>query len=99
MAEEARRAVRVVVEGRVQGVGYREFVRRTALALGVSGWVRNRSDGGVEAVLAGDGESIDAMIAEMRRGPRWAEVTSLRVEDNGEAPAGGGSAFAVRPTA
>ena len=51
MTETGAIVRRVVVEGSVQGVGYREFTRRAALSLGVAGWVRNRSDGAVEAVI------------------------------------------------
>ena len=98
MNDESRRTVRVIVEGRVQGVGYREFVRRTAASLGVTGWVRNRSDGGVEAALAGDGPAVAAMIAEMRRGPRWANVSALRIEERGAAATVEAGGFAVRPT-
>jgi len=72
---------RVIVEGFVQGVGYRDFARRAALRLGVSGWVRNRADGTVEALVAGAPEDVEAMLAEMRRGPRGAAVTGLRLAD------------------
>ena len=60
---------RVVVEGFVQGVGYREFARRAALRRGVSGWVRNRSDGTVEALVSAAPAVVGEMLAEMRRGP------------------------------
>jgi len=96
MADELRRTVRVVVDGRVQGVGYREFCRRAALARGVSGWVRNRSDGAVEALLAGAAADVEGTLADMRRGPRFAEVTGLRIEElsaGDDAPPAG---FAVR---
>ena len=53
MTESCTIVRRVVVEGYVQGVGYREFTRRAALRLGVAGWVRNRSDGAVEALIRG----------------------------------------------
>jgi acylphosphatase len=72
--------VHVFAEGRVQGVGYRDFVRRSAERFGVSGWVRNRRDGSVEACLLGPRSRVDAVVAEMRRGPRFAEVANLRVE-------------------
>jgi acylphosphatase len=73
---------RVLVEGSVQGVGYREFTRRAALRLNVSGWVRNRADGAVEALLQGSPTDVDALIAEMRKGPRFATVDRLRlIED------------------
>jgi acylphosphatase len=72
--------VDVFIDGRVQGVGYRDFVRRAAKRFGVSGWVRNRRDGSVEACLRGPRGSIEAVIADMRRGPRFAEVANLRIE-------------------
>ena len=90
---------RVVVEGYVQGVGYREFTRRAALRLNVSGWVRNRSDGSVEAEIRGPPAAIEALLAEMRRGPQVAAVESLRVIEQDE-PAGGDSgAFVVLSSA
>ena len=72
---------RVVVEGRVQGVGYRESCRRQAERLGLSGWVRNRADGSVEAAFEGPPESVDAVVAWCREGPRWAAVRSVAVYD------------------
>ena len=63
---------RLFVEGFVQGVGYRAFARRAARSLGVSGWVRNRADGTVEALVSGRPDAIEAMLAELRRGPAGA---------------------------
>jgi len=74
-------ARQIRVTGRVQGVGYRDALRREALRLGVSGWVRNRRDGSVEALLQGDGARLDALVAWARRGPPLAAVE--RVEDAG----------------
>jgi acylphosphatase len=65
------------IRGRVQGVGFREALRREALARGCSGWVRNRRDGSVEAVVQGDASQVQALIAWARRGPAAAEVTEL----------------------
>ncbi|MDU8912783.1 acylphosphatase [Aestuariicoccus sp. MJ-SS9] len=70
-------SVRVVVRGRVQRVAFRAWTRREAEALGLRGWVRNRADGSVEAVLQGDAGSVEAMIARMREGPRAAHVTEV----------------------
>jgi acylphosphatase len=70
---------RLVARGRVQGVWFRESMRREAERLGVSGWVRNRLDGSVEAVVQGEARVIEAMIAWARRGPESAEVESLDV--------------------
>jgi acylphosphatase len=65
------------VSGLVQGVGYRALLRHEARKRGVNGWVRNRTDGTVEAVLQGPQEAVDAVIAWARRGPRTSQVTDL----------------------
>jgi acylphosphatase len=67
------------ISGRVQGVGYRDALRSEALARGVSGWVRNRRDGTVEAVLQGSAEDVDAVIAWTGRGPPAAKVAAVQV--------------------
>ncbi|HEY1781726.1 MAG TPA: acylphosphatase [Roseiarcus sp.] len=79
MTETCTVVRRVIVEGVVQGLGYREFTRRAALDLGVTGWVRNRSDGPVEALVRGSPAAVEALVAQMRKGPRLAVVESLRV--------------------
>lgn len=66
--------------GRVQGVGYREFVRTNALALDLLGWVRNRSDGSVEALIVGASEKIQEMEQICRLGPPLSSVTKLSAE-------------------
>jgi acylphosphatase len=73
------------ISGRVQGVGYRDALRRQALARGLSGWVRNRLDGSVEAVLQGDAPSVEQVIAWARRGPPASRVDRVdaRVADVG----------------
>jgi acylphosphatase len=91
MSEPSRR--RVVVHGRVQGVFFRDTVRREAERRGVAGWVRNRGDGAVEAVFEGPGDDLDAMVELSRRGPRGARVESVEVEE--EQPEGL-SGFEVR---
>jgi acylphosphatase len=70
---------RVVVWGHVQGVFFRETTRRRAQAAGVSGWVRNRPDGAVEAVLEGDEEAVERLVAFCREGPRGARVDRVDV--------------------
>jgi acylphosphatase len=90
------RAVRVIVRGRVQGVGFRAFVEMEALSRGLSGWVRNRRDGTVEAVLSGEDEAVRAALAALRQGPPASRVTDLEVEAEMGDDAG---AFEVRPTA
>jgi acylphosphatase len=71
---------RVVVQGHVQGVFFRETTRRRALAAEVAGWVRNRPDGTVEAVFEGEREAVDALVAFVREGPRGARVDWVDVE-------------------
>ena len=77
---------RVVVHGWVQGVFFRESVRRMAERGGVAGWVRNNGDGTVEAVFEGRPEAVESLLAWCRRGPAGARVDELRVEM--EAPNG-----------
>jgi len=71
------RTRQIRVTGRVQGVGFRDALRAEALRLGVKGWVRNRADGSVEALLQGDDASVDRLIAWARRGPPLAQVGAL----------------------
>lgn len=82
------------IAGRVQGVGFRYFIERKASELSVSGWVRNRHDGTVEAMVAGTAEAVEAIIAAARQGPRAAIVTDVRVSEG----SGEYSGFAARPT-
>lgn len=89
------RTVRLRIEGRVQGVGYRVFVERNAIALGLDGWVRNRRDGGVEAVVAGPSGAVDELITRCRAGPPASRVDRVEVLPEDEAVAPG---FTVRPT-
>ena len=77
---------RVVVRGHVQGVFFRDSSRTQARRHHVTGWVTNRPDGAVEAVLEGDEAAVDAMVAWMHRGPETAVVTGVEVID--EAPEG-----------
>src|ERR1700686_2223920 len=78
-------AKRLVIAGRVQGVGYRAWMTHKAAQLGIAGWVRNRPDGSVEALIAGDVASVEEMSRLCRRGPRLAEVSSIN-EDLAEPP-------------
>jgi acylphosphatase len=71
---------RVVVQGHVQGVFFRESARRRALAVGVAGWVRNREDGSVEAQLEGEREAVETVVRYCEVGPRGARVDWLDVE-------------------
>jgi len=72
--------VRVVVKGRVQGVGFRAFTEEQARALGVVGWVRNRRNGDVEAVFAGSAAAVEALCHACRRGPLQARVEAFDTE-------------------
>jgi acylphosphatase len=93
---EALRTVHLRIEGRVQGVGYRAFVEMRAAALGLNGWVRNRRDGSVEAVVQGPPATVDDMLDACRKGPPGSRVD--RVEIIGEG-VGAFDGFEVRPTA
>jgi acylphosphatase len=84
---------RVVVRGRVQGVFFRDSVRRTAESSGVSGWVANRSDGAVEALFEGEPDAVERLVEFCRRGPSRAEVEQVEVSE--EEPEGL-TGFAVR---
>jgi acylphosphatase len=88
-------AVRLVISGRVQGVGFRMFVERQARKHGVRGWVRNRRDGTVEALFIGDDRALAEMEADCRRGPSMAVVTQL---DRFDAVDDGSDDFEARPT-
>ena len=85
---------RIVLSGRVQGVGFRAWTERTARSLGLSGWVRNLRDGRVEAVFAGPSDVVDDMIARCRRGPDHARVEVLERHEESVAPPQG---FQIRP--
>jgi acylphosphatase len=71
----------LIITGRVQGVGYRFYMQRKARASGVAGWVRNRRDGSVEAMVQGEAEVVEAMIAWTRRGPPSAVVAEVRISE------------------
>ena len=75
------RTVRIIVTGRVQGVGYRAWAKREAETRGLSGWVRNRRDGSVEALFSGKSMVVDAMTEACRSGPRLAAVENVTVVD------------------
>jgi acylphosphatase len=70
----------VSIRGRVQGVGYRAWVEHQATARNLEGWVRNRKDGGVEALFAGPAEIVSDMVALCRRGPESARVDAVEEE-------------------
>ena len=83
-----------LITGRAQGVGFRFFMQRKARELGVTGWVRNRRDASVEAVVQGEPDAVEAITAWARRGPPSAAVAELRITE-GE---GNYSSFETLPT-
>ena len=91
----------VLVRGLVQGVGFRAFVERHALARGLEGWTRNRRDGSVEALFRGPAAEVAAMIGDLRRGPRHARVDRVEEQDADASELAmrhAGDAFSVLPT-
>jgi len=90
-----RRGVRVRIEGGVQGVGYRFWTERVADDLGLTGWVRNRRDGSVEALFCGPADRVADMLERCKQGPSSARVTAIKILAEGDpAP----EAFAVLAT-
>ncbi len=88
-------AVRVVIEGRVQGVGFRYWMIERAGGLGLDGWVRNRRDGAVEAVFAGPADAVAAMLRQCHDGPAFARVARVHEQpEKGPVEAG----FSALPT-
>jgi acylphosphatase len=82
MTAPFKKTLHLVIHGRVQGVFFRDSMRREAQLLAVTGWVRNRSDGTVEAVVHGDPDSVDAIIHWAHRGPQHAQVTRVDIEQD-----------------
>ncbi|WP_342234875.1 acylphosphatase [Inquilinus sp. OTU3971] len=74
-----RKALSLRITGRVQGVGYRAWLAGQAMAAGLDGWVRNRRDGSVEALLSGPAEAVDQVAAACRRGPPVALVDRVQM--------------------
>jgi acylphosphatase len=74
-------AKRLLIAGRVQGVGFRYSMAEQAERLGATGWVRNRRDGTVEAVVDGEPETVEALLSWARRGPPAARVTDVTVSE------------------
>jgi acylphosphatase len=93
--------VHLTIRGRVQGVGFRAFIEQHALERALDGWVRNREDGTVEAVLAGPAHAVEQVLASCRHGPPGAEIrdVELREEDAaGLVPSSRPAGFYVLPT-
>jgi acylphosphatase len=81
-----QKAIHAIVEGRVQGVYFRDFTRQEAQKLGLCGWVRNRNDGTVEAMIAGKAELVDQMAAWLHTGSPMSLVSKVTLEDVNELP-------------
>jgi acylphosphatase len=91
------RTEHVIIHGRVQGVGYRAWAQHQAQLHGLSGWVRNRRDGAVEAVMAGPDDAIAAMLKALAQGPQGARVNGIEhLDDNGRVMVSDG--FEILPT-
>ena len=88
-----RHRTHLVIRGRVQGVSFRAWAAREAERHGVDGWIRNREDGCVEAVLAGDADAVREVVTACRAGPRLAVVTDLIELEIADDP---GSGFHIR---
>jgi acylphosphatase len=82
-------ARRLIITGRVQRVFYRDWTVATAQALGLQGWVRNRRDGSVEALLIGDEPQVTQMIDACRTGPPHAEVADIQIQEAKPEPLSG----------
>jgi acylphosphatase len=95
MAGEEIATLKLRVEGLVQGVGYRAFATFQARELGLQGWVRNRSDGTVEALVSGRTQDVETFVAACARGPAGSRVTNIDLH-SAEPPAKSG--FEFRPT-
>lgn len=74
------KVVKVTITGRVQRVGYRWWLRRRAIELGITGWVKNTEDGGVEALLCGEDKAVGTLLRECKEGPKFAKVEKVSQE-------------------
>ncbi len=93
--ESREQTLHAIVRGRVQGVGYRDFVQRAARGLSLTGWVRNRDDmRSVEVVATGERAALDRLIERLREGPRLAYVTEM--ETTWSAASGHAAGFEIR---
>jgi acylphosphatase len=96
MAEANLSRLHIIVEGRVQGVGFRFFVVENAQRLNLTGWVRNRWNGSVESIAEGNRHELDKFIADIRRGPRSSMVLGVKI--NWKDATGEFRDFRVKPT-
>ena len=86
---------RLRIKGRVQGVGFREWAKDEAAARRLDGWIRNRSDGSVELLVAGDDGQVQDMLRAVTQGPPLAQVHNIDIHNETEPPPAG---FALKPT-
>lgn len=94
--QDSSKTVKVEISGRVQGVWFRAWTCEQAESLGLDGWVRNRRDGSVEALVSGPDNDVDALLDLLWQGPPAAKVTSVHSEELKDPPESG---FLQRPTA
>lgn len=92
----AVRTLRIRIAGRVQGVAFRDWMERASRKLGLTGWVRNRRDGSVEAVISGEPELVADMVELCRRGPPAAQVSDVAILAEEDATF---AAFEIKPSA
>jgi acylphosphatase len=78
--------IHVLISGKVQGVGFRQFIKHQANKLNILGWVKNLPDGRVEAVFTGDNSGLEKLIEICRKGPFLAEVSDIKIEDLPDQP-------------
>ena len=97
MAETEKSRLHAIVEGRVQGVGFRYFVQERASVLDLTGWVRNRWDETVEVLAEGERNKLEKLLAALHRGPPSAFVSNVKAD--WQTPTGEFSQFSVRSTA
>ncbi|WP_150496816.1 acylphosphatase [Roseibium aquae] len=95
MSDPDIRSVHVLISGRVQGVSYRAWCADEAVSLGLTGWVRNRSDGAVEALFCGPQAAISTMLQAAEDGPIHARVEGVAILGEGDMETEG---FEIRPT-
>lgn len=93
------RTVQVTIKGRVQGVGFRAWLHHQAALHGLKGWVRNRRDGTVEALLSGPADLVEAMLKACHGGPRGSRVEAVEVSQAAEGSSPPPDTFEVRSTA
>lgn len=88
MNDETEIGARILIRGRVQGVGFRAWLAGRARRAGLSGWCRNLASGEVEAVLSGSPAAVGAVIEDCRQGPGWARVDAVDIFSDAEPVAG-----------